>query len=150
MRVDVKITGLRQAVARAEAETIFRRPLRKALRGMGKLVKANVVATARPISRKLARRVRVKVDRARVPAYVRITNGASWVHVAEEGRRPGAKQPPVTALRGGFAAAKAVAERGLPGHHFMARARSASEPGIAQLVRQLERTMDAIWRGRGR
>ena len=76
-----------------------------------------------------------------------MTNSAAWINVAEVGRHPGAKMPPVGVLKGGYAAAKAVSIRGLPGHHVMARAEQASRSGVQASMETAARDMEALWRG---
>lgn len=147
MRVHVEVKGVGEAVIRAEAERAFRRPLRKMLRAAGNVLKKQYVSLARPVSRKLARRVRVTVDRSPVPEYARVAASAAWVHVAEVGRRPGAKLPPATALRGGYGAAFVVAVVGLPGHHIMQRAVAAAQPDINNTIRTMSREMEAQFNG---
>lgn len=137
--MEISISGLAELYQRANSDRLIRQPLRKGLRIVGNSVKRHVVRIATPVGRSLARRVSVKVDRHPTPRWVRIANRAAWVHVGERGRRPGAKRPPAKALRGGFAAAKVVAERGLPGYRVMERAANASQPDLHELVGDLTR-----------
>lgn len=149
-KITVEMKGLDSLIARADGTRLLRRPLRRGLRRMGKVMKAHVVAIARPISASLARRVKVEVDRDFTPKWVKVVNRAAWVHVAERGRRPGAKGPPMGKLRGGFAAGRVVSARGLPGHRVMARAAAASQRDVAAVNREISREMEAAWNARGR
>jgi hypothetical protein len=147
-RVSIEIEGLKECIAAADAERTFRRPLRKTLREAGKLLKTNVVAIGRPVGRSLVRKLKVTVDRSPTPTYARVSNKAAWVNVAEVGRRAGAKMPPPGALRGGFAAARTVAARGLPGHGVMKRAAGATASQMPALTRDLEQGMTLSWNGK--
>lgn len=147
VNVSVKVDGARELIQRAELERFIRRPLRKAFRTAAKAVKARIIQFARPVSRSLTRRIRVEVDRAPVPEWARVINRAAWVHVAERGRRPGAKLPPASALRGGFAAARSVSRAGLPGHHIMERAARASGADLDRAFDEAAREIERRWRG---
>lgn len=149
MLVGLRLDGLDDLVKLASEERLLRRPLRKGLRGIGKTIKATVVRLARPVSKKMARRVTVIVNKAPTPAWVRVRARHPAVHVFEVGRSPGAKAPPAGKLKGGFAAARAVSKRGRPGFHVMERADRASVASVQQMVGELSRDIEAIWKGRG-
>lgn len=158
-KITVQMKGLDTLIARAEATRLYRRPLARGLRKIGKAMKANVVALARPISRSLARRVRVQLDRDYPPQWVKVINRAAWIHVAERGRRAGAKAPPVAEfrgrpavgrIRGGYPSAQLIKRRGLPGHHVMERAAAASQRDVMTINREISREMEAVWNARGR
>lgn len=148
MLVGLKLDGLDSLVKVATEERLLRRPLRKGLRGIGKQIKANVVKTLRPISRRAARATTVIVNRAPVPAWVRVRSRHPAIHVFEVGRSPGAKAPPMGKLRGGFAAARAIKRRGRPAFHPMQRAERASVATVDRMVAEVGREIEAVWRGR--
>lgn len=149
--LEIRITGITELMARAQDDRFLRRPIRKALRAAGKLMKAEYVTVARPISRRLARRVRVKIKQGAAPAYipqdVAVTTRYAGGPAIVSGRRAGAKLPPVRALRGGFAAARAVAERGLPGHPFLPAVVRAVGPPIERSLATAAREMERQWQG---
>lgn len=151
LRMEVK--GVAELVDKCEAggKRILAKPLKKAFRAAGKVVKAHVVTIARPVGRSLTRKIKVSIDRGMAPAYVptyaKVKNSAAWINVAEVGRHPGAKMPPVGTLKGGYAAAKAVSIRGLPGHHVMERAEQASRAGVQATFAAAASEMEQAWRG---
>lgn len=147
-RLGITIKGLDDLTEHVREMPFLRRPLRKGFRTAAKAVKAAVVRRAGALSRRLARRTSVEVDGSYVPAWARVTNKAAWINVAEKGRHPGAKMPPVRALRGGFAAARAVSRRGLPGHQVMSGAAKDSEPQVRAIMAATAREVEALWRAR--
>lgn len=148
----IEIEGADKLIARCQegGKRIIAKPLRTAFRVAAKAVKANVITTARPISRSLTRKIRVSIDRGIGPVYAprfgKVVNAAAWVNVAENGRHPGAKMPPIAALKGGFAAAKVVAVRGIPGHGFMSKAEQMSRPAVVAAFAAAAREIEAAWR----
>lgn len=139
----IKVTGLKEITAKLDSEKVARRTLRKALRLAAKATKVRLLAKARPISRRLAR-ARVKVARDAMSA--RVIPTAAWAHVAEKGRRPGAKQPPMGVLKGGFPAARLVAQRGLPPRPFVAPAARESVAEVVKILRDAGKEIEAEWR----
>jgi hypothetical protein len=147
-RLGITIKGLPETIDRAREARVLRRPLRRGFRAAAKAVKAAVVRRAGALSRRLARRTSVAVDSSPVPTWARVTNKSPWINVAEVGRHRGAKQPPMGVLRGGFPAARAVARRGLPGHHVMERAAADSRGQVAAIMGATAREVEALWRAR--
>lgn len=147
--VELKLTGLDELIRRAEAERLYRKALRKAMRLAGKAMKTEYLARARPISRRLAKGVRTKIKQGPAPAYLpvevkvypRYAGGPAIV----SGRRAGAKQPPMAALKWGFPAARRVAARGLPGHPFVPQVMAAVAPQVTRLLAGVGQEMEQAW-----
>lgn len=150
MPVQVTIKALPDLIEKAESNRGMRRLLRKALREAAKATKANVQARARGISKRLARRVKVTVDRKPVPHWARVTNTYAGANAIEAGRRPGAKMPPPDVLRGGVGAAMAVARDGVRARPFMAPAARDSRPDVDRALAAGGRAMEGWWRAKGR
>lgn len=152
MGLSIEIEGADKLIAKCQegGKRVIAKPLRTAFRVAAKAVKANIVTVARPISRSLTRKIRVSIDRGIGPVYAprfgRVVNSAPWINVAENGRHPGAKMPPIGVLRGGFAAARVVAERGLPGRGVMSKAEQMSRPAVAAAFAAAAREIEAAWR----
>lgn len=147
--IELRLTGLDELIRRATTERLVKKALRTAMRQAGKAMKAEYIIHARSFSRRLARRVRVKIKQGPAPAYLpievkvfpRYAGGPAIV----SGRRAGAKQPPVGALRGGFPAARVVAQRGLPGHPFVPAVMAAVAPKVQHLLAGVGRGMEGAW-----
>lgn len=139
----IKVENLEKLMAKLDGDRVARRTIRKTMRLAAKAAKAKMVGRARPISRKLAR-ARVKVARDALSA--RVIPTAAWAPTAEAGRRPGAKQPPMGVLKGGFPAARLVAKRGLPPRPFVAPATRDSAAEVARILRDAAKEIEAAWR----
>lgn len=147
--IKLRLTGLDELLRRAATERLVKRALRQAMRQAGKAMKAEYIARARGISWRLARRVRMKIKQGPAPAYLpievkvypRYAGGPAIV----SGRRVGAKQPSVGALRGGFPAARLVARRGLPGHPFVPAVMAAVSLRVQRLLSEVGQGMEAAW-----
>jgi hypothetical protein len=130
---------------------LLKKPLTKGMRAGAKVVKAHVITTTRPVGKSLTKGIRTSIDKGSAPLFVpkfaKVKATAPWINVAEEGRHPGAKMPPVGVLKGGYAAARAVSIRGLPAHHVMARAEQASRPGVESAFAAAAREIESLWRG---
>lgn len=145
MKMKVEVKGLKELAERAQAERAIRRPMRRGLREAAKAAKASMAGVARPISRRLARRIRVAVDRRPVPLWAKATYTYAGAQAIERGRRAGAKLPPVGALKGGFAARKAVAARGVPARPYFERAKRAAEPAVQAIMGRVAKEIEATW-----
>ena len=128
----IKVENLEKLMAKLDGDRVARRTIRKTMRLAAKAAKAKMVGRARPISRKLAR--------------ARVSPTAAWAPTAEAGRRPGAKQPPMGVLKGGFPAARLVAKRGLPPRPFVAPATRDSAAEVARILRDAAKEIEAAWR----
>lgn len=139
----IKVQNVEKLLEKLDSQRLAKKTLRKAMRLAGKTAKGFMLARARAISRKLAR-ARVKVARDGLSARVKPT--AAWANTAEAGRKPGAKMPPPTALRGGFAAARAVSMRGLPARPFVAPAARDSAGAVQAIIRDAAKEIEQQWR----
>lgn len=144
--ITIEIKGIARMQERIKGNTLARKALRDSLRKAAQSTKAVATRRAGIISRGLARRTGSGVFRDLSGA--KVVNRAAWANVAEKGRRPGAKMPPVGALRGGYPAAALVAKRGLPARPFMAPAARESKPAIEAALRDGARAVEAAWAGR--
>lgn len=157
--IDLKVTGVERLQARAVDERVLRKPLRKLMRQAGQVVKQEYVSRARGVSRRVARRVRVKLRQGKAPAYItesiHVMSRYGGAPAIVSGRRvagmSGArgkpvKMPPVGALRGGFAAARLVATRGIPGRPFVEATFATVKPRVESLLRDGTREIEAAWR----
>lgn len=140
IRVEVK--GLEQLRAKIASDKLAKKALRSSLREAAKVAKANLLARARPISRKLAR-AKVSIGRDLTSAKVKPT--AAWARTAEKGRRPGARMPPPGVLKGGFAAARAVSRRGQKPRPFVAPAARDSAADIVKILAEAGKAIEAEW-----
>lgn len=143
--VSVEIVGLERLLAKVATERLARPALRRALRAAARSVKAEVVARARPISKRLARRTTVRTHRAPVPQWAKVINRYPGAHAIEKGRRAGAKMPPPQALRGGLPAARVVARRGIGARPFMAPAAAASRAVVSRELAVAAREIERQW-----
>jgi hypothetical protein len=141
IRVEVK--GLEQLRNKISSDKIAKKALRSSLRDAAKVAKANLLARARPISKRLAR-AKVSIGRDLTSAKVKPT--AAWARTAEKGRRPGARMPPPGVLKGGFAAARRVSQRGLPAHPFVAPAARDSAADIVKILAEAGKAIEADWK----
>jgi hypothetical protein len=151
--IHIEVKGADKLIKKVEqgGQRLLKKPLTKGMRAGAKVVRANVVTTARPVGKSLTRGIKTTIDKGSAPLYVpnfaKVKNSAPWINVAEVGRHPGARMPPPGVLKGGYAAAKAVSVRGRPGHHVMARAETASRPGVQSAFDAAAREIEALWRG---
>lgn len=139
----IRVVNIEKIIAKLDSERAAKKILRKTMRAAAKVTKQRMLTRARVISRKLARG-RVKVARDAFSA--RVIPTAAWANTAERGRRPGAKAPPITALKGGWPAAQAVAKRGLPARPFVAPAARDSAADVQSLLKGAAREIELQWR----
>lgn len=150
VRLHIKADGVERLQARCVDERLLRKPLRKLMRAAGNYVKKAYVARARPISRRTARRVRVKITQGKGPAFI-----PESVHVMSRypgapsivsGRRPGAKMPPIVAIRGGYPAAQAVKRTGMAARPFVEAVFSETRGAVEKLLKDGAAEIERTWR----
>jgi len=81
----------------------------------------------------------------------------AYVTVLDQGRRPGARQPPTQALAGWarrhgfegslFVLARAIGRRGIPAKRFFDQAQQDTQAYVPQLLRQTVRDVGRLWSG---
>lgn len=140
IRVEVK--GLEQLRAKISSDKLAKKALRSSLREAAKVAKANLLAKARPISRKLAR---AKISIGRDLTSAKVIPTAAWARTAEKGRRPGARMPPPGVLKGGFAAARAVSRRGQKPRPFVAPAARDSAGDVVKILAEAGAAIEKEW-----
>jgi len=141
--VRIEVKGLEQLRDKIGSDKISKKALRSSLREAAKVAKANLLAKARPISRKLAR---AKVTIGRDLTSAKVVPTSAWARTAEKGRRAGARMPPPGVLKGGFAAARAVSRRGLRARPFVAPAARDSAGDVVRILAEAGKEIEADWR----
>lgn len=138
----IKVEGLERIISKCDHEKLVLRQVRKAMRLAAKAAKAKLTARARTISRTLTRS---KVKVARDAMSVQVIPTAAWANTAEKGRHPGARMPPPGALRGGYPAARRVAERGLRPRPFVGPATQDSAAEVQRILEDAGKEIQAEW-----
>jgi hypothetical protein len=128
----IKVENLEKLLGKLDSDKLARRQVKKAIRLAAKAAKVHLLARARPISKRLAR--------------ARVIPTASFANTMEKGRRAGAKAPPAGALKGGFLAARKVAQRGLPPRPFVAPAARDSAAEVQSILRDTAKEIEQAWR----
>jgi hypothetical protein len=139
----IKVVNLEKIMAKLDGDKVARRQLKKTMRLAAKAAKVKLLARARPISKRLAR---AKVTIARDGLSARVTPTAAWANTAEKGRRAGARMPPPGVLRGGFAAARTVSQRGLRPRPFVRPATADSAAEVSRILADAATEIEAMWR----
>ena len=143
--IGIEVVGLEKLRQKVGNDKLLKKPLRRGLRLAANAVKKRIGARGRPISRKLAKKIKVTVGRDLMSATIRPT--AAWANTAEKDRRPGAKAPPAGVLKGGWAAAQVVARRGLRPRPFVAPAAEDSRADVQRILQDTAAEVEAAWRG---
>ena len=147
MPVGVKIDGkdAHRSVRRLTAtDRAVIKQMKAGLREAARLVRAEMHQRASAISRRLARRIKTKIDRFGTEA--RVINSYAGVWAIEKGRRPGAKMPPLKAVRGGYPAARLVSRRGLAARPFLKPTADAMAGQVKAVLSRVAREIEAQWR----
>jgi hypothetical protein len=139
----IKVENLEKLLGKLDSDKLARRQVKKAIRLAAKAAKVHLLARARPISKRLAR---ARVTIARDALSARVIPTASFANTMEKGRRAGAKAPPAGALKGGFLAARKVAQRGLPPRPFVAPAARDSAAEVQSILRDTAKEIEQAWR----
>lgn len=148
IHLSIKAEGLARLQKACADDRTLRKPLRKLMRTAGNVIKAEY--KARATSRRLARKTRLKIRQGRAPAYipesVHVVSKYGGAPAIVSGRRPGAKMPPIAAVRGGFPAARAIGQRGIPGKPFVEAVFQTVRQRVDGLLREGSREIEHSWK----
>lgn len=99
-------------------------PIRKGLTVSALLVEGEAKKLVPVDTGNLRRTITHKVDGSPIPAFATIGTDASYARAVHDGRRAGAKMPPLSALKGW------AGRHGVPGNRVFLVARAISRKGI--------------------
>ena len=160
VQITYTITGLDALIAKtSNPAQLLGPPLRKGLTTSALLVEGEAKRLVPVDTGNLRRTITHKVDGSAVPLFAEVGTNATYARAVHDGRRAGAKAPPVSAIRGWasrhgipatalFVVARAIGRKGTKGRPFLMNAFRAMHGKIDNAMATVAREIESRWAAR--
>lgn len=150
------IQGLDEILAKLNGTTLMGKPVTQAFHKSAIAVQ-NEARQRAPVDRgQLRNRITYVVDAAPIPRHARIGVKLDYAQTMNDGRRAGARMPPVKAIEQWlrrvrssappFVVARSIGRKGIKGKKFMEGGLQAATGHIQRAFAQAAREIEAQWR----
>lgn len=130
--------------------------IRKMFLDAGQILKKAAQAEAPKDTGALRTHHVTRVDPRPVPMWTTITNTQPYAENVYDGRKPGSRQPPTSAILGwmrrhgipekaAFLVARAIGRKGIKPNHWLDRAEEKTRSQVEALRTKAEKAIEAVW-----